>query len=140
MDKPVFNFVQSEDKPQNRKDIVLMNLKAVRDANAKGVKSEEINALIYFIISALPEISPDKYSVVKFWELEPSFEDVKRDYLRQINLLVPELIYRHIPQIEKWREEIYLRRLQKEAGVIHNLLKEHTNWMFDKESKTTLGK
>ena len=137
---PQINIIQHDETPKDRKDIVLMNLKAIRDANATGTIDQQINAIIYFIQSALPEIPPNFYNKYRYMHLEPPLKMVYDEYFSIVNVPVKEARIFHMGQVRRYQKEKHLRLLQIEQGKIHELLKKHTGWMFDDNKGLYPGK
>ena len=130
-----------ETPPQNRKDLIIMSLMAIRDANARGDIEGKIDAYTFFFENALPELPKEcVYDRRKPFTLKPTFDEVKKEYLNTVPLLFPELIQRNIPKMIRWQQDIHLIRLHDEAAEVQRLLKEYTGWMFDKESQLSAGK
>lgn len=136
MDKPSINFVQNEIQPQNRKDVVFMFVKAIKDAN-KNNTNEYIRAIEDFIIVASAEIPLDKYDATKVFKLKPSFADAKKKYDRERS---PLLISAHSQGIQNDRMADYLDALQIERIKVEQLLKLYTGWQFDQVLRATSGK
>ena len=140
MANPTINIINQETNPQNRKDLVIMSLKAIKEASAKGNIKEEINAYINFFINTLPEVKPENYDKTRPWVLEPDINQIKKEFLETMNLPIPELVYVYWPEIKKMQRLKYLRILQREALEVQQLLKQDTGWMFDTKVELTYGK
>lgn len=129
--------VVREDKPKNRKDILLMKYQAVTDAIAGNLLQRKIDAIIDFIIIAAAELPDDDYDADRIFQLEPSFGEIKEEYKKQVPVLCPEALHNHIPNIERWRKQKYLRILQRESVKVEMKLKNHIGWCFEKETKNS---
>ena len=134
-DDKIIIRTNQEDRPKNRKDIVLMKYRAVTDAIAGDSIDRKIDAIIDFICVASAELPDSDYDGTIIFSLEPSFEDMKNSFLEQCPILVPESLYMHIGRIQLWRKQKYLRLLQKELVKVEMLLKNHIGWCFEKETK-----
>ena len=140
MNNPPINIIHHEENPKNRKDVVLMFLKAIRDASKSGNINEEINSTINFLISAIPEIPEGQYDRKMVFLLEPDFYEEADIYFKNNPMLVNELKTFYFPRIKRLCKEKYLRRLQYERVIIEDLLKKHVNWYFEKTKEFTMAR
>jgi hypothetical protein len=137
MDTPNINIIKNEKQPENRKEIVMMFVKAIKDANQTGTTTQQINAIKHYIMFSQAEIPADKWDRDILTKLYPTYEEIKKTYIRQVKPLIAEA---HHGQIERWQQQTYLQRLQRELMRFDMLLKEHTGWKFDQEIRVTHGK
>ena len=117
--------------PRNRKELVVRYNLAIERAIERGHIDGIINILIEYMITALPEIKEEGYDKDVIFSLEPTYEEVKKEYLKHHKLLFPEMIYQFEWRIEEIRKEKYLRRLQKHRRNLEQTLKDDVGWMFD---------
>lgn len=121
-----------EETPKNRKDLVLMSAKAIRDARDLD---DKIAAHINFINIAMPEIPAETYPRDRIYTLKPPLKEIIDEYTSYMNFIVPEQIQRHMPFILRLHKERYLEKLQSERAQVEDLLKKYTNWFFDGDRK-----
>lgn len=138
MDKiPNINIINNESLPGNRKEIIIMWIRAIKDAKTLD---DRIQAEKNFINAAVPEIPAKEYPRDRIYLLEPSYWDEEKDFLRNTDFIFPEQIMAWRGYIEMLRKQRWLRILQKEHAAIEDLLKIHKNWYFDDSRGLTLGK
>lgn len=133
----VNQYIMPENKPENRKDLLLMWEMCIKDCVKTRDTQGQIAGMLNWFIVAFAEIPDEKYEKEKVFQLEPSFNKTKRNYIQEMNIITPELIYMHISNMEKWRKEEYLKLLQIQKLTVESLLKKHTNWYFNEEVKQT---
>lgn len=128
--------------PQNRKERIDLAYVKVLDAIESNEQTRIINSIKIFIAAASAEIvdkdGKQEYDITIIDTICPQYSNVQKEYFHDHNLLIPELAYRHEPTIRYlWREK-YKDRLIQEFAKIENLLKQKTNWVFDKSRNETI--
>lgn len=122
--------------PENRKELYYMWEEQIRDSISKGSTTQQIETLIHIIRQIAPELKT--YDPNRFRELEPSYTEVRKRYLKQHPLLIPEMEISLVRDIQRERDREYLRRLQSEVNFLFSELTKLVDWMFLK--RTTYGK
>jgi len=133
-------LVTNEKTPTNRKEIYLMWEKELSKAIIRKDVKGQIKCIKYQIQIALPEIPEKEYDKTKLDKCKPNYRECKREFMRNIKILIPELEIGLINQINNYVDETYLLNLEKEREEIIKLVKENTNWYFDEKFKKTITK
>jgi hypothetical protein len=136
---PQITMVNQESKVDNRKDILVMWYKAVRDTNKNGTLDEQINSIINFINSATVDIPIKEYNPSRPYEIKPNYWKFRNEFIKKHQLLVPEFAIALEPEIQSMYKQEYLRRLQREMMIVQHKLHKATEWMFGEKSGVTYG-
>lgn len=137
IEKMEIPIISKDHHPQNRKDIFIMWEEEITKAIVRRDIGGQIRAIKNQIITALPEIPEKEYERKSIFMIKPSYEDVKREYFKVNDILIPEMASFHQHHILRMQNEKYLDLLEWERLIVVGLLKTHTNWYFSDEKQPT---
>lgn len=122
---------KNEGQPQNRKQVYLMWEKKLTETENL---SERIDCIQNSIMVALADIPAGEYNPEDLFKCKPKYKDIKKQFFKDHNILVPEMEMALQPHINREFNMIWEDRLKKERQIIIELLTQYTDWYFDTES------
>jgi len=134
METPRINVIQEAEKPPTTRADMVVSLKmAIKEATKSTVLGRQIWAEIDYMLETFPDIKTKGYRKETIFELEPSFNDVKKQFMDEVEMVVPELIHMYISHIERKRKELWLKRLKQHRIKVEEYLVESVDWKFYKK-------
>ncbi len=121
--------------PENRKELYYMWETQIRDSIASGSTKKQLETLIHVIRQITPELKD--YKTNTWADLEPTMKEVEDEFFKHYPLLVPEFKFMMLKPLGNYRDEIYLRRLQKELNTLFGELTKNVEWLFLKKHSTS---